>query len=131
MSFCRFSDDDYQSDFYAYETVHGYELHVAASRVEWHPPFSPMTREALELPAERWAELYQAYMERLEAAPRHPIQHPDAGRHYIFTSLAELRDRIRELSQQGLHAPSWLLPELEREISNNARSEGNEHGRNA
>lgn len=36
MSFCRFSDDNFKSDVYAYESAEGFELHVAGNRVVAH-----------------------------------------------------------------------------------------------
>lgn len=116
MSFCRFSSDDYRCDFYAYESAEGYELYIARNRVLWDPTPSAMTKEALQLPAAEWAELHRAYMDALNAATRENIAHPSAGGHFLFESLQQLRDKIAELSEEGFHAPAWLLPELDLEI---------------
>ena len=116
MSFCRFSSDDYRSDFYAFESGEGYELYVARNRIDWDPPPSAMTEEALQLPTGEWTEMHRIYMDALNTAPRELINHPAAGAHFLFDSLRQLRDKIAELSEQGLHAPDWLLPELDLEL---------------
>ena len=123
MSFCRFSSDNFRSDFYAYESAIGYELHVASNRVIWDPPFSPMEPYSLQLPALEWAERYRDYMDRLHEAPREPIVHPAAGEFRVFDSLQELRDRIAELVGEGFHAPEGLLEELDSEISDPMQSD--------
>ena len=117
MSFCRFSDDDHRCDFYAYESAHGFELYLAKTRVDWEPLPSALSPEALELPPQEWAARHAAYMEALNNAPRHPINHPEAGGHFIYQSLPELRGKIAELSQQGFITPDWLLPSLDQEIA--------------
>lgn len=117
MSFCRFSSDDYRSDFYAFESAEGYELYIARNRVIWDPPPSAMAEEALRLPPGEWTEMHRVYMDALNTAPRELIDHPAAGAHFLFDSLRQLRNKIAELSEQGLHAPGWLLPELDLEIS--------------
>ncbi len=61
--------------------------------------------------------MHRVYMDALNTAPRELINHPAAGAHFPFDSLRQLRDKIAELSTQGLHAPGWLLPELDLEIS--------------
>ena len=117
MSFCRFSSDDFQCDFYAYESNSGYELYVAARRAEWDPPLSPFTPEAIQLPFSEWKQAHEDYFKKLREAPRLEIRHPAAGSHQIFPSLQALRDRIAELASEGLRAPEWLIPELDAEIT--------------
>ena len=120
MSFCRFSTDNYRCDLYAYESAHGFELHVAAQRVHWDPPQSPLSLEALNLPHEEWLALYARYHDALREAPRSSIIHPDAGGHHLLGSLQQLRDKIEQLISEGLHAPDWLLPELDELILEDA-----------
>ena len=122
MSFCRFSSDDFRCDFYAYESEYGYELYVAASRITWDPPPNPLRH--LELDPEEWQEMYRAYHEALQAAPRSRVLHAAAGGHSVLPSLTALRDRIAELASQGLHAPPWLIPDLDALI---AEEEGKRH----
>ena len=114
MSYCRFSSDNYRCDFYAYESRHGFELMVAAHRLQWDPPPSPM--ENLDMPHDQWRELTEAYHEALNKATTIPIKHPAAGSMHIYDTLQELRDRIAELTDQGFHAPPQLLGQLDAEI---------------
>lgn len=41
MSYCRFSTDDFRSDIYCYESIEGYQIHVAAFRYVLAEPMSP------------------------------------------------------------------------------------------
>ena len=120
MSYCRFSTDDFHCDFYAFESKSGYELYIAGHRVEWTPPTSPISLEALNLPSAEWTTLLQDYFDQLSQTPRVAIDHQAAGDHRIFPSLPEMRDTIAQLLSEGFRAPDWLLPELDAEISQDA-----------
>ena len=118
MSFCRFSSHDFRCDFYAYESLHGFELHVAALRVEWDPPPSPLTN--LQLPPDEWQDLYHRYHQAYNAAPKHRIDHPEAGSCHTLPSLQDLRDKIADLVSQGFQAPPLLLADLDHQILDEA-----------
>ena len=117
MSYCRFSDDNFRSDFYAYEDARGYTLHVAASRLLGNLPPSPYKLENLEtLSQEEWEKTAREHRLALGKTPSEDIPLPGAGRSHHFATLRELRDKVRDLTDLGFHAPHWLLPQLEEEM---------------
>ena len=115
-SFCRFSNDDFQCDFQAYQTQAGFELHVAARRVVWEPPESPYDPHNLRLPQDDYARLNRQYHDALKAAPQEAIELEGAGQHHVFATLGDLRDAVQEHVGLGFRAPDWLLPSLQEEI---------------
>ena len=116
MSYCRFSDDNFRCDFYAYADRQGYTLHVAGSRMLNDLPPSPLTLESLKLPSEEWEELNREWREALETAASEDINLPGAGGYHRLKTLEELRDMIVDLTGRGFRAPEWLLPSLQEEI---------------
>ena len=117
MSFCRFSDNNFQCDFYAYESNAGFQLHLAASRVQWDPPENPYDLRSLERPPEVFQELVRNYHEQLTQAPRTTISLQDAGESFRFDSLGELRDALAGYIELGFQAPDWLLPSIDEELN--------------
>ena len=119
MSFCRFSDDDFRCNFYAYgDSAGGYVLHVAASRVNWEPPERNPYRldETSDMTEDEFRAVHVEYHRRLEDSPRSKIDLPGAGETFRFDTLREMRDRMKEFMDLGFRAPDWLLPSLEGEI---------------
>ena len=116
MSFCRFSSEDFKCDFYAYESVDGYHLHVAGNRHDRELPQSPYSRESPDLPKEEYNRASREYHEALMSAPRISIDLEGAGEHHVFGTLRELRESIAEHVQRGFRAPEWLLPSLDEQM---------------
>ena len=123
MSYCRFSDDDFFCDFYAYESADGFMLHVAASRIDWDPPESPYTLKSLDLSSQEFKQVSDRYHQALQEAPRQPISLPGAGGSHRFDTLQELRESIREHLELGFQAPGWLLSSLDEELAEAANTE--------
>ncbi len=123
MSYCRFSCDNFRCDFYAYESKAGFQLHVAASRVEWEPPTSPYTLESLHLTQEEFKQVSAQYHQALMAAPRTYINLPGAGESHQFDTLRELRSAIQEHIALGFLAPDWLIQEIDQEIGQELEEE--------
>lgn len=124
MSYCRFSDDNFRCDFYAYEGADGYHLHLAASRITVELPSSPYTPAALEMPPEEFAEAAKKHHEAVMNAPRESIELEDAGESLRFDRLQDMRNAIQGYIQAGFQAPKWLIPSLDEEIQE--FPEGNE-----
>ena len=124
MSYCRFSDDDFRCELYAYQSVSGrYLLHLAASRIRWEPHRpSPYDPGNWDLPPEEFARVHQEYHQALENAPRLPIDLPGAGETLQLDTLEELQDAIREHVGQGFQAPDWLIPSIKEEIQEGERT---------
>ncbi len=123
MSFCRFSDDNFRCDFYAYESEQGHELYVAANQIRWDPPQNPLEPDALKLPTEEWGRIYSQYHEQLNQAPRVSITLQGAGNHTVLPSLKALRDRIAQLASSGFVAPAWLIPNLDMLLAEETQSQ--------
>ena len=122
MGFCRFSDNNFQCEFYAYESLLGYELHVGVARVIWDPPCNPYNlNNILNTPAEEWKKMAQDYRAALAEAGWQNIDLPEAGGKYRFDTLEELREGIAGLMEKGFQAPDWLLPSLDEEIAGDGR----------
>ena len=116
MSFCRFSDNDFQCDFYAFESAEGFQLYVAGNRVTWEPPPSPYSPANWDLTQDEFSRISTEYHEALHAAPREWINLEGAGSSHRFDTLRELRDAIATHLRRGFRAPDWLLPRLDEEL---------------
>ena len=116
MSHCRFSDDNFRCDLYAYEDARGHTLHVAASRLMAELPPDPLSRENMKLTQQDWSEISQVWRQALNDAPSSSIDLPGAGEAHHFATLRELRDKIAELTALGFHAPHWLIPQMDEEL---------------
>ena len=124
MSFCRFCDNNFHCDFYAYRSRLGYELHVAVVRSGLDPATDPYNVEnVLDIPVEEWKKMVGANRGSFAQAGRQPIDLPEAGAKYRFATLEELREGIAGLMEKGFLAPDWLLPSLDKEIAGGARDE--------
>ena len=114
MSFCRFSDDNWRSDIYAYESAQGFEVHVAARRLVGDIPEVPPIGKAV---CEEWGAAYRAQMAAVSAAERVPIGGPHDGKSFLYATLRELHDGLLQLRADGYHVPDFALEAIEEELS--------------
>ena len=123
MAYCRFSSNDHQCDFYAYESDNGFVLHLAANRSIWDPPNNAYNVEVvMNTPWEQWGDMAQEYHKSLMNAPREKIEHENAGETFTYNTLHELKDGISSFIEQGFIAPDWLIPLIDEEINEKANS---------
>ena len=115
MSFCRFSDDNWKSDVYAYESDCGFEVHVASQR---HVGEIPVVPSIMDTDPDEWLELYNAHMER--ASKLVPIGGPHDGESFRYATLRELRDGLLQLRADGYHVPDFALGAIEEKLSEEA-----------
>jgi hypothetical protein len=115
MSYCRFSDDDYQCDVYCYEDVlGGFTAHVAGSRpildVELPPrvEYSPATAAA-------WWDRYKAVQAWLERAETQPIGLPFDGETFNDPDADSAADRLQWLWEMGYNVPQRAIEALRNE----------------
>ena len=94
MSYCRFSDDNWKSDVYCYESKDGFELHVASNRLAGDIPEVPYI---LDVGPEEGGRAYQAQMAAVSAAERVPIGGPHDGERFLYRSLSDLHNALTEL----------------------------------
>lgn len=118
MSYCRWSNDDFQCDVYVYESVGDfYAIHIAGSRVT--PPAE--TRPA-PLIGSWWSQGeagIAAYMARskaveawLAAAERKPIELPHAGEMIREPDAETCAAKLEYLRGLGYNVPQYAIDGL-------------------
>lgn len=117
MSFCRFSDDNFKSDVYAYESAEGFELHVAGNRVVGDIPARPSIADIPYIAPGEFLRAHQAQLAFLETAERVPIGGPHDGKSFRYATLRELHDGLLQLRADGYHVPQFTLDDIEEELN--------------
>lgn len=117
MSYCRFSNDDYQCEVYCYEHVGGYfAVHVASNK----PVFKDPLPEAVPFSMERmeeWVERRYKVMVMLETVERRPIGLPHDGETFAEPDAAACADRLESLKANGYNVPQYAIDALREEAS--------------
>ncbi len=117
MSYCRFSNDDYQCDVYCYEDVTGgFTTHVAGNRPVLDgtlPPPVPFTQENLEA----WHARHEKVMAWVETAERVRIDLPHNGECFNDPDAASAADRLQMLKEIGYNAPQYAIDALREEAA--------------
>lgn len=111
MSYCRFSSDNWKSDVYVYESDEGYQIHVADNRIVGDAP--PL----LDVFGAGFAARYREQMEFVNQAERVKINGVFDGADFTLATLAELRDKLRELTAAGYHVPEYVFETIAEEIA--------------
>ena len=123
MSYCRFSNNDYQCDVYCYASVSGgYVTHVAGNRPVLDgtlPPPVPFEKEN----ADAWMARHEAVMAWVEKAERKPIGLPYDGESFDDPAASDAADRLQMLKDAGYNVPQYAIDAL--------REEAGEQGANA
>ncbi|SRR5258708_2167503 len=113
MSYCRWSSDNWKSDLYCYESVHGgWYTHVAGMRYVGEAPSIDWRAAPSIVDAAHKA--VRAFMENCERAS---IGLPHDGETFVDTSVADFHARLLMLRQCGYHVPDHAIAEAESEIS--------------
>lgn len=120
MSFCRFSDDNWKSDVYAYESDRGFELHIASVRRVGDIPVLP---SIFDLSTEEFAKAYQEWMAAIDAVERVPIGGVFDGKSYTYATLGDLQRALLDLQTHGYHVPDFALEAIEEELNEEAPNE--------
>ena len=117
MSYCRWSSDDFESDLYIYESIEGFQVHVASNRHNIDrsglPPVKELGEEGW---IEAWLARHAAVQELVSDAPLEKIDLPQAGgsfRH--FDTGWEAADKVAELAALGFHVPDGVVEALREE----------------
>lgn len=80
MSYCRWSNDDFQCDLYVYADVSGgWTIHVAGNRPVYKEPLPPPIPLTIEN-VRAWHDRMQRVSDMLERAERAPIGLPYDGK---------------------------------------------------
>lgn len=115
MSYCRWSNDDFQCDIYCYEDVMGgYTTHVAGSRPVLDgtlPPPVPCDKEH----ADAWVARHRQVMEWVEKADRKQIGLPFDGESFNDPTAGATADRLQSLKDIGYNVPQYAIDRLREE----------------
>jgi hypothetical protein len=121
MSYCRFSDDDFGCDAYIYESVDGFMMHLAATRLE--QPLPPtahlLPNGSAKSSVDAWQRYFRARAEnslRLAQAVQVPIEHDDAGKTFRFDDTDDLLRKVIEIKSNGFRVPDYVVTTLREEI---------------
>lgn len=112
MSYCRWSTDDFHCDIYAYPSVDGIVIHVAARRARFTSPLPPPVRLSAATAFE-WAARNAKVSAMLKDAEREWIDLPHAGSTFIEPGAAQAANRLRELAGLGFRVPQRVIDDLD------------------
>jgi hypothetical protein len=113
MSFCRWSDDDFQCDIYAYESEMGFEVHVAANRVVGPVPHLP---NILKVSNKEFSDALKKQLEYLRNAERRKIGLRYDGQSFSFDTIQEMLEKLEQLKSVGYNVPERVLENIRTEI---------------
>lgn len=113
MSYCRFSNDDYQCDVYCYQSVGGgFTTHVAVNRLlpdGTLPPPVPLEDFGA------WCVRHEKVTQWVRDAERRPIGLPFDGEEFIDQTAEECASRLEWLRGLGYNVPQYAIDALREE----------------
>ena len=116
MSYCRFSDDNWRSDVYSYESIEGYMCHVASYRfAEDAPPLPILTSDNIE----EYEKAYKKQIKHVASSEKIEIGSPYDGGSYTFENPSELLDFFFELQKNSYHVPQFAIESVREECTFN------------
>jgi hypothetical protein len=114
MSYCRFSNDDFQCDVYCYADISGgFTTHVASTRLvldDSLPPSVPLDDFGA------WCKRHEAVTQWVRNAERKPIGLPFDGEQFSDPTAAECVSRLEWLRGLGYNVPQYAIDSLNAEI---------------
>jgi HTH-type transcriptional regulator/antitoxin HigA len=116
MSYCRWSDDCFQSDVYCFEGWDGFCIYVASKRhISDRPkPDKPNDEYGLG----KWYYYHKKCMEWAKQAETKSIGLPYDGEQYIFDTAIECLEKLLELREIGYRVPQHAIDALSEEMWN-------------
>jgi hypothetical protein len=119
MSYCRFSNDDFQCDVYCYEDIRGgYTTHVARSRLVFDGPLPE------KVPLEdfgAWCKRHEVIMNAVRDAERKAIGLPFDGEEFSDPTAAECASRLEWLRGLGYNVPQYAIDSLREEAEEESK----------
>lgn len=116
MSYCRWSDMDYQCDVYAYETEGGYQIHVASKKRVFKEPL-PEKVHFSDDKIEEWLVRWDVMQGILERSDLVDIGLPYDGESYCYEDQKEFLARLMVLREAGYRIPDWTFDEVMMEVA--------------
>ena len=113
MSYCRFSDENFKSDVYVYETKNGYVVHVASNRVVGDITPIPIFDSEDTDP---FFAAHKQQMIDMESATHVDIGGLFDGDTFTCVELSDLLSVLHKIADAGYHVPHWVIPMVEEEL---------------
>lgn len=122
MSYCRFSSDDFKSDFYVYADVSGgWTIHMAGARYVGNIPSAPLPRDTGDRAAlARWMQARRDQRLALDRTPLEAIGLPHDGETFRLATAGECADKCAELAAMGYHLPAGVIEALREDDTEDA-----------
>jgi hypothetical protein len=112
MSYCRFSDDDYQSDVYVYESDEGIMIHVAGMRYIFDRSVLPEYVDLMTGDAEKYMQRHEILMDLIKNSARVKIGYEHDGKTFICEDEIEAVETLNMLRECGYHVPTSAMADL-------------------
>lgn len=126
MSYCRWSNDDFQCDLYCYEHVDGtWTTHVATNRPVWTPPEGgtlldiPKPDEPKEA-FDAWLVKHNARHEALDKAEHVEIGGSYDGQTFKDATIDDFLARLLALREAGYNVPDYVIETVKEEVAEEA-----------
>ncbi len=116
MSYCRWSDDDFQCDLYCYaDVMGGYTIHVASRRYKFNKPVPP--RISWEN-GEEWLARQDEIDQMIKDADMVEIGLEFDGQTFSENTAHDFLVRLLKLRKAGYKFPDHILDAVKEETDN-------------
>ncbi len=106
MSYCRFSTDDYQCDFYVFEACHGgFSLSLAKKRYILNNIPAVVSMDNVE----KWVDRHKLIMSMVKVANVIDIDLPYAGEMFSYDTIEELLVALIDFKAMGYRCPDYVI----------------------
>ena len=112
MSYCRFSDDDYQCDVYVYESDTGIVIHVAGIRYIFDRSVLPEYVDLRTGDIEKYMQRYEMLMGLIENAARVKIGYEHDVKSFGCKDEIEAAKTLEMLRECGYNVPQYAINDL-------------------
>lgn len=117
MPYCNFNSDNFKSDVFVWLSNDGLALRVARNRITSRiPEVPPFPFGGTEAEFDTYFAAHERQMSALNRAKRQPIGGPHDGKSWVFETLEELRDKLRELAAVGYRVPASAFEAIDRDL---------------
>lgn len=116
LSYCRWSNDDFQCDLYCYEHINGmFVTHVAVNRPVYNEPLPPDINISED--QDGWFKRHKKIMEMLDNAHSKNIGLKYDNETFEDSTLEEFLETLLMLKAEGYHFPDYVIESVKEEIN--------------
>lgn len=113
MSYCRFSDLDYQSDVYCYLSFDNiYYIHIASTRPKFRREPPPLIPWGVDDYFDRFSARMLGVDDLLKDAIAEEIGLPYDGKTFSYSNPRDAMRRLEKLKSIGYIVPEWAIQDL-------------------